>query len=55
MVKGMAITLISSKTHDRAAKRLSRVFVDLGGKNYVTSMGANKYPMIVRDDFSHYA
>ena len=46
---------IPSKTHGRAAKRLFRVFVDLGGKKDVASMGGNKYPMIVRDDFSRRA
>ena len=45
---------ISSKTHGRAATRLFRVFVDLGGKKHVASMGGNKYPMIVRDDFSRH-
>ena len=44
-----------SKTHGRAAKRLFRVFVDLGGKKHVASTGGDKYPMIVRDDFSHHA
>ena len=46
---------IASKTHCREDKRLSRVFVDLGGKKHVASMGENKYPMIIRDDFSRYA
>ena len=46
---------IPSKTHGRAAKRLFRVFVDLGGQKYVASTGGNKYPMIVRDDFSRHA
>ena len=47
---------IPSKTHCREDKRLSRVFVDLGGKKHVTSMRGNKYPtMIIRDDFSRYA
>ena len=31
------------------------MFVDLGGKKHVTPMGGNKYPMIIRDDFSRYA
>ena len=30
-------------------------FVDLGGKKHVASMGGNKYPIIVRDDFSRHA
>ena len=46
---------IPSKTHCREDKRHSRVFVNLGGKKHVTSMGGNKYPMIIRDDFSRYA
>ena len=46
---------IPSKTHERAAKGLFRVFVDLGGKKHVASMGGNKYPMIVTDDFSRHA
>ena len=44
-----------SKTHCQGAKRLFRVFVDLGGKKHVVSMGGDKYPMIVRDDFSCHA
>ena len=54
MAKGIRMS-IPSKTHSREDKRLSRVFVDLGGKKHVTSMGGNKYPMIIRDDFSRYA
>ena len=46
---------ILSKTHGRAPNRLFRVFVDLGGKKHVASMGGNKYPMIVRDDLSRHA
>ena len=45
---------IPSKTHGRAAKRLFRIFVDLGGKKHVASMRGNKYPMIVKDDFSRH-
>ena len=44
-------TPIPSKTYGRAAKRLSRVFVDLVEKKHVASMGGNTYPMTVRDDF----
>ena len=46
-----------SKTHDRAAKGLSRVLVDLGVKKQTTStsLRVNKYPMIMRDDFSRFA
>ena len=54
MAKGIKMP-IPSKTHGRAVKRLLRVFVDPGGKKHVTSMGGNKYPMIVRDDFSRHA
>ena len=46
---------IPSKTDNRGDKRLSCVFVNLGGGKHVTSVGGNKYPMIVRDDFSRYA
>ena len=46
---------IPSKTHGQAAKRLVRVFVDLGGKKHVASMGGSKYPMIVRNDFLRHA
>ena len=52
--KGIRIP-ITSKTHGRAVKRLLRVFVHLGGKKLVASMGGNKYPMIVKDDFSRHA
>ena len=54
MAKGIRMP-ISSKTHGRAVKILFRVFVDLGGKKHVASMGGNKYPMMVRDDFSRHA
>ena len=54
MVKGIRIP-IPSKAHGRAAKRLFRVFVDLGGEKDVASMGGNKYWMIARDDFSRHA
>ena len=46
---------IPSEMHCREDKRLSRVFVDLGGKKHVTPMGGNKCPMIMRDDVSLYA
>ena len=52
--KGIRMS-IPSKTDCRGDKRLSRVFVDLGGKKHMASMGGNKYPMIIRDDFSRYA
>ena len=54
MAKGITMP-IPSETHGRAVKRLFRVFVDLGGKKHVASMGGNKYPMIVREDFSRHA
>ena len=54
LAKGIRMST-PSKTHCREDNRLSRVFVDLGGKKHVTSMGGNKYPMIIRDDFSRYA
>ena len=46
---------IPSKTPCREDKILSRVFVDLGGKKDATSMGGDKYQIIIRDDFSRYA
>ena len=54
MAKGIRLP-IPSKTHGRATKRLFCVFVDLRGKKNVASMGSNKYPMIVRGDFSRHA
>ena len=53
LAKGIRMT-IPSKTSNRAVERLSRVFVDLGGKKYVKSIGGKKYPMIIRDDYSRY-
>ena len=38
MAKGIRMP-IPSKTYGRAAKRLFRVFVDLGGKKHVVFMG----------------
>ena len=54
MAKGIRMP-VPSKTHGRAAKRLFRVFVDLGGRKHVASTGGNKYPIIVTDDFSRHA
>ena len=54
MAKGMRM-FIPPKTNNREDKRLSRVFVGLGLKTYVTFVGGNKYPMIMRDYFSRYA
>ena len=45
----------STKTNSRGDKRLSRVFVNLGGNKNVTSMGGNKYPRIISDGFLRYA
>ena len=52
MAKGLRMS-IPKKMDNRAVK--SRVFEDLGGKRRVASVGRNKYPMIMRDDFSRYA
>ena len=54
MAEGIRVS-IPSKTNSRGDKKQSRVFVDLGGNKHLTSIGENKYPMIVRDDFSRYA
>ena len=54
MAKGIRIP-VPSKQHGRLANGLFRVFVDLGGKKHAASMWANKYSMIVRDDFSRHA
>ena len=54
MAKGIRMS-IPSKTNSREDKRLSRVFVDFGGKKHVTSVGGNTCSMIVRNDFSPYA
>ena len=53
MAKGIHMS-VPSRTHSREDKRRSRVFVDLGGKKHVTSMGRSNYPVIIRDDFSRY-
>ena len=49
MAKGICMS-IPSKTNSREHKRQYRVFVGLGGNKHVTSMGGEKYPMIIRDD-----
>ena len=54
MAKGIRMS-IPKKTDNRIVERLSRVFVDLGGRKHVASVGGSKYPMILRDDFSRYA
>ena len=53
LAKGIRMP-IPSKTSNRAVERLSHVFVDLGGKKYMKSIGGKKYPMIIRDDYSLY-
>ena len=54
MAKGVRMS-IPSKTHSRENKIPSHVYVGIGGNNHVTSMGGNKYPMIIREDFLRYA
>ena len=54
MAKGICMS-IPSKTNSRKDKRLSRVYVDFGENKYVTSVGEDKYPMIIRNDLSRYA
>ena len=41
---------IAHETKSRSDKKLGRVFVDLGGRKDVESVGGKYYPMIVRDD-----
>ncbi|CAB1113285.1 unnamed protein product [Ectocarpus sp. CCAP 1310/34] len=43
---------IAHETKCRSDKKLGRVFVDLGGRKDVASVGGNHYPMIVKDDFT---
>ena len=38
------------ETKCRSDKKLGRVFVDLGGRKDVASVGGKEYPMIVKDD-----
>ena len=45
---------IPSKTSNRAVERLFRVFLDLGGKKHVKSIGRKKYPMSIRGYYSRY-
>ena len=44
--------LIARSTHTRAAKKLQRVFVDLGGPMTVKSIGGNRNTLIVRGDYT---
>ena len=53
LAKGIRMS-IPSKTSDRAVKRLFRVFMDLGGKMHVKSIGGKKYPMTIINDYSPY-
>ena len=43
---------IPTKANSREDTRLSRVVVDLGGNKHVTSVVGNRYPSIIRVDFS---
>ena len=45
----------SHETKRRSDKKLGRVFVDLGGRKDVASVGGKHYPMIVKDDFTRRA
>ena len=54
MAKGIRMLPTQSKTDNRGDKILSCVFVDLGGKTHRTYVGENKYPMVMRHDFSLY-
>ena len=46
---------IAHETKRRSDKKLGRVFVDLGGRKDVASVGGKHYPMIVKDDFTRRA
>ncbi|CAB1120053.1 unnamed protein product [Ectocarpus sp. CCAP 1310/34] len=46
---------IARETKSRSDKKLGRVFVDLGGRKDVASVGGKHYPMIVKDDFTRRA
>ena len=48
-------TKIAHETKRRSDKTLGRVFVDLGGRKDVASVGGKHYPMIVKDDFTRRA
>ena len=43
---------IAHETKRRSDKKLGRVFVHLGGRKDVASVGGKHYPMIVKDDFT---
>ena len=46
---------IVRETKNRSDKKLGRVFVDLGGRKDIASVGGKHYPMIVKDDFTRRA
>ena len=46
---------IAHETKRRSDKKLDRVFVDLGGRKDVASVGGKHYPMIVKDDLTRRA
>ena len=46
---------IVRETKTRSDKKLGRVFVDLGGRKDIASVGGKHYPMIVKDDFTRRA
>ena len=46
---------IYHETKRRSEKTLGKVFVDLGGRKDVASVGGKYYPMIVKDDFTRRA
>ena len=51
MAEGTACPSHPTKTNSRGDKRLSRVFVDLGGNKNGASMGGDKYLRIISDGF----
>ena len=53
MAKGLR-TPIASSTHNRADKKLQRVFVDLSGKMAVPGIGGKWYTLIVRNDCTRF-
>ena len=46
---------IVRETKNRSYKKLGRVFVDLGGRKDIASVGGKHYPMIVKDEFTRRA
>ena len=43
---------ISHEPNRKSDRKPGRVFVDLGGRKDVASIGGEDYPMIVKDDFT---